>query len=53
MKDVCVACKYAKPKQTGIYCIKYGIIIYQPRIYCVAYERDVKVEQVRKQENRG
>lgn len=50
MKNVCDSCKFAKRKGDGIYCVKYGIIIYKERVYCVAYERD---SEVRKSEDRG
>lgn len=51
MKNVCESCKNAKKRRTDTYCVKYGIIIYQPRIYCVALERDNG--KVQKQEDRG
>ena len=38
MKNVCYNCENAKLKSGGCYCTKYGIVIYQPRMYCVAYE---------------
>lgn len=53
MKDVCKACRYSKDKGGGVYCVKYGIIIYQPRIYCISWERDTKDDKVQKQENRA
>ena len=40
MKNVCMDCKSAKVKDDApYYCVKYGCFIWQPRIYCVAYER--------------
>ena len=38
MKNVCESCQFAKLKN-GCYCTKYGIPVYQPRMYCIAYER--------------
>lgn len=46
MKNVCAACKYSKEKGQNYYCVKYGIIIYQPRAYCISYEEDSR--EVRK-----
>lgn len=40
MKNVCNTCKYSKNKGEGIYCVKYGIVIYRERMYCIAWERD-------------
>ena len=38
MKNVCEACKNAKWKNKNCYCVKYGIPVYQPRMFCVAYD---------------
>ena len=53
MKNVCDSCKFAKNKGEGVYCVKYGIVIYKERIHCVAWERTEKIAEVRKQEDRG
>ena len=56
MKNACEVCRYKKDKPTGLYCVKYGIVRYQPRTFCVAFERDAykawgENEQVQKPEN--
>lgn len=48
MKNACDSCAWKKSKRIGTFCVKYGIEIYQPRIYCVAYERRTN-EQIREQ----
>lgn len=47
MKNVCDSCKYAKEKGRARYCVKYGIIIYKERVYCISYEG----EQIQGQED--
>ena len=42
MKNVCQNCNNAKWKSTGCYCLKYGIVLYQQRAYCVAFETRLK-----------
>ena len=53
MKNVCKSCKFSKDKGEAVYCVKYGIIIYQPRMYCISWERDTKDVKVQKPENRA
>ena len=51
MRNVCEDCKYAKPKGGGTtYCVKYGIIRYEPRVYCVAWDRTEKTDGEREHE---
>lgn len=49
MKNVCDSCKFLKIRGFNISCVKYGIPLYTPRLYCVSYEGK-KNEQVREQE---
>ena len=52
MRNVCESCAYNKtPGRDKAQCVKYGIVIYSPRIYCVAWERKKPDEQVRKQKD--
>lgn len=53
MKNACDSCKYAKNKGEGVYCVKYGIVIYKERIHCISWERTEKDAEVRKQKDRG
>lgn len=53
MKSVCDGCKFKKEKSSGIFCIKYGIPIYQRKMFCIGKENEGRtyVEQVRQQED--
>ena len=54
MRNVCESCKYAKPRvgaSYSIYCVKYGIVRYQPRDFCVAWERTEKIRDGGKDED--
>ena len=47
MKNVCEGCEHGKIKYKGadIFCVKYGIPIHSPRIYCVSNDPDRKKVQ--------
>ena len=51
MKNCCDSCKFSKTKGNARYCVKYGITVFSPRVFCIAFERDVRDGKIRKQEN--
>ena len=47
MKDVCMECRYRKPKSKDyLYCVKYGCPIHYGRVYCVSWQSEEKVQYI-------
>ena len=40
MRNVCDSCDFSKDKGEYIYCRKYGVPIWSPRIHCIGWEKD-------------
>ena len=50
VRDACKECKWVKYKQSGAcYCVKYGIIIGYPKMWCGGFEEREQDEQVQEQ----
>lgn len=50
MRNVCCDCRFGKEKSGGVYCVKYGCVIWQAKVFCVGLERGTN-EQVSQSEN--